>query len=49
MSKVRIELNDEGVQELLKNPAIVAECGAQASAIASACGDGYVAKPRTYR
>jgi len=49
MSKVRIELNDEGVQELLKNPAIVAECGAQATAIASACGDGYVTEPRTYR
>lgn len=49
MSKVRIELNDEGVQELLKNAEIVAECEKQAKTIADGCGDGYVTESRTYR
>lgn len=39
--KVRIELNSEGVRELLRSPGIAAACQAQASAIAGRAGEGY--------
>ena len=40
MSKCRIELNSEGVQELLKEVGANV-CAPKAQEIASACGDGY--------
>lgn len=40
MSKCRIELNSDGVQELLKEVGANV-CGPKAQEIASACGDGY--------
>ena len=41
-AKVRIELNHEGIQELLCSPEIAAECAAAAQAIASRAGDGFL-------
>lgn len=41
MAKVRVELNSEGVRELLQSPEIAAICQGQARAIAGRAGDGY--------
>ena len=48
MSKVRIELNAQGVRELLKSGEVAAECEEQAKAIAGRAGDGYEIEPRNY-
>lgn len=39
--KIRIELNSEGVRELLKSPEITAICKAHADQIAGRAGAGY--------
>lgn len=39
--KYRIELNSEGVRELLKSPEIMAVCKSHASRIAASAGSGY--------
>lgn len=39
---MRLEINDTGVQELLKEVGTTV-CGPMAERIASACGDGYAA------
>lgn len=39
--KVRIELNSEGVRELLKSAEIMAVCRGHADRIAGRAGDGY--------
>lgn len=41
MAKVRIELNSEGVRELLKSPEIMGICKQHAEQIAGRCGGGY--------
>lgn len=41
MSKIRIELNREGVRELLRSPEMLAICEEQARAVAARCGGGY--------
>ena len=46
MSNIRIELNDEGIQELL-HEAGSTTCAEIAERIASECGDGYASD--TYR
>ena len=38
---IRVELNSEGVRELLRSPEMAAICQAQAKAIAGRAGDGY--------
>lgn len=49
MSKnVEIKLNSAGIQELLKSSGIAATCEAQASAVASRAGEGYVVEQRNY-
>lgn len=48
MSKVRIELNSAGVKDLLKDPAIQAECRKQAEMVAMTAGDGYEVEARSY-
>ena len=40
-AKVRIELNHEGIRELLCSAPIAAECEKAANRIASAAGDGF--------
>lgn len=41
MGKVQVELNSEGVRELLRSPEMAAICQAQARAIAGRAGSGY--------
>lgn len=41
MANLKIELNSDGVRELLRSPAMAAECRAQAQAIAVRAGGGY--------
>lgn len=41
MAKVEIELNSEGVRELLRSPAILAACRDVANGVAARAGDGY--------
>ena len=41
MSKVRIELNQKGIRELLKSSELEAVLGEHARKIAGRCGDGY--------
>ena len=41
MGKVQVELNSEGVRELLRSPEMAAICQAQARAIAGRAGNGY--------
>ena len=41
MGKVQVELNSEGVRELLRSPEMAAICQAQAMAIAGRAGNGY--------
>lgn len=41
MSKVYVELNRNGVRELLQSPEMMAVCSEYASAIASRAGVGY--------
>lgn len=41
MSKVRIELNREGVRELLRSQEMMAICQEVADGIKERCGDGY--------
>ena len=41
MADFRIELNSEGVRELLRSPEMAAICQAQARAIAGRAGSGY--------
>ena len=41
MAKVQVELNSEGVRELLRSPEMAAICQAQARAIAGRAGNGY--------
>lgn len=41
MDKFRIELNSEGVRELLKSPEMAAICQSHAQAIAARAGNGY--------
>lgn len=40
-AKVRIELNSDGVRELLRSPEMAAICREHAKAIAQRAGDGY--------
>ncbi len=40
-SKVRIELNHDGIRELLSSAPIAAECEKAAQRIAAAAGDGF--------
>lgn len=40
-AKIRIELNSEGVRELLRSPEMAAICREQAKAIAGRAGSGY--------
>lgn len=46
---VQIELNDEGVRELLKSPEIKSICKDLANGIASRAGDGYQVSTYTGR
>ena len=39
--KIRVELNSDGVRELLRSPEMAAICKEQAKAIAARAGDGY--------
>lgn len=41
MSKIKIELNKEGVKELLKSGEMMAICEEHAREIQQRCGDGY--------
>lgn len=41
MSNVRIELNSDGVKQLLKSSEMMAICSEQARNIRNRCGDGY--------
>ena len=41
MADFRIELNSEGVRELLRSPEMAAICQAHAQAIAGRAGNGY--------
>lgn len=41
MSKWEVELDSEGIQELLKSPEIEVECLRVITGIRSACGSGY--------
>lgn len=47
MSSVKIELNSEGVRQLLKSPEMMAICQELANGVARRCGDGY--KTSAYR
>lgn len=49
MGKVEIELNRNGVRELLKSAEVAEMCSQIAERAASACGDGYEAQPRNYK
>lgn len=44
-SKVRIELNHDGIRELLMSDAIAKECEKAAQAIAARAGDGFEVLP----
>lgn len=50
MSKtaIRIELNEDGIRSLLKDPAISEVCREYCCGIAARAGEGYVAEERTY-
>lgn len=48
MSNVKIELISAGVRDLLKDPAIQAECRKQAEMVAMTAGDGYEVEERSY-
>lgn len=48
-AKFRIELNEEGVRELLKSPGIEAVCREQAQSIANRAGSGYMVTTHTGR
>ena len=41
-AKVRIELNHDGIQELLRSPEISAECEKAARSIAARAGEGFI-------
>lgn len=41
MSNVRIELNSEGIKEVLKSAEVMAECRSYAEQIAASVGNGY--------
>ena len=41
MSNLRIELNSDGVRELLKSPEMMAVCRELANGIANRAGDGF--------
>lgn len=47
MSSVKIELNSEGVRQLLKSPEMMAICQELADDVAVRCGDGYVTSAHT--
>lgn len=47
MAEMRIELNSDGVRELLQSPAMAAVCLQQARAIAARAGDGYTVNTYT--
>lgn len=47
MANLQIELNSDGVRELLQGPAMMAECLAQAQAIAGRAGGGYTVSTYT--
>ena len=49
MAKFRVELNREGVRELLKSPEMAAICAEHARAIAGRAGDGYTVSTYTGR
>lgn len=44
-TKVRIELNHDGIRDLLKSQPIAAECEKAAQAIAARAGDGFEVLP----
>ena len=44
-TKIRIELNSDGIRELLMSDAIAKECEKAAQAIASRAGDGFEVLP----
>lgn len=48
MSKIKIELNKDGVRDLLKDPEISEVCREYCNGIAAKAGDGYVVEDRTY-
>lgn len=43
MSRIRIELNSQGIREYLRSPSVQEALKAQAQDIATACGEGYKA------
>lgn len=47
MANIQVELNSDGVRELLRSQEIMAECRAHAQAIASRAGDGYTVSTYT--
>lgn len=48
MSKVVIELNSDGIRELLKDDGIAEICRQQAEEVASKAGEGYGVESRSY-
>ena len=48
-TKIRIELNHDGIQELLLSDAVAAECKKAAEGIASRAGDGFEVTERQVR
>lgn len=49
MSKIKLELNSEGVREMLKWDETRAVCMEHANRVRNNCGNGYVVQSRTYR
>ena len=41
MAKIRFELNEKGVRELMQSDAMLAECSKYANAALSSLGEGY--------
>ena len=48
-SKVRVELNDAGIRELLKSAPMQALLATKGQAIAAKAGDGYVSEVKVYQ
>lgn len=48
MSKIKLELNSQGVRELLHDPNILSVCKDCADNVLSAAGEGYKEESRNY-
>lgn len=46
MSKIKFELNREGVREMLRSAAIQGVCSEYASSVLNQCGEGYATNTR---